>query len=124
MFLVIFQWYYWCLVQMCLILDCKFVYAAARVLSYFFSVILVFSLSVFVCKFSTALERCQAIFVFYVLAHQTSSLLDHDNFGTNCFAFYFSMSNLSSYFWCLIQTYLIFKVQLVYLGTKINIFFG
>ena len=43
MFLVILTWYFWCSIQICLILYCKFVYAAAQVLPHFFgSVNLVF----------------------------------------------------------------------------------
>ena len=124
MFLMILQWYYWYLVQMCLILYCKFVYAAARVLSYFsFLWCWFFTFSVCFWIFN-CFRSCQAIFVFLRFRAPTSSLFDNDNFGTNFFAFYFAISNLSSYFWCLMQTYLIFKVKLVYFRTKITMFSG
>ena len=54
-------------------------------------------------------------FFFYCFGASISSFLDNHNFGTNCFAFYFGIYNLLSYFWCFIQIYLIFKVKLVYL---------
>ena len=60
-------------------------------------VILVLLLLVFVSKFSTALHSCQAIF-FLRLRAPISSFLDNHNFGTNCFAFHFSIYNLLYHF--------------------------
>ena len=73
--------------QLCLILHCKFVYMLHhKFYRIFLCVILVFLLSLSVCKFSITFHPAQAFvfffFVFDVLKHS-------HNFGTNCFVFCF-----------------------------------
>ena len=72
MFLVIWSRYYWCLMQICMILKYKFAYSAARVLPYFFCQIFWFLVSALVSKFSIAFRTWSSIFVFVgdVLEHQ------------------------------------------------------
>ena len=86
MFLVILRWYFWYLVQMCLILHCKFVYAAARVSTYFF--ILWFLCFHFQRSCSRLRVTLSMHFVFLLMF-----------WGAVAFGFLFAIYNLQSHFW-------------------------
>ena len=106
MFLVILLWYFWYLVQMCLILHCKFVYAAARVSPYFFNLgLLLFHFQCLCSRFQLHVTTSKH-FVFLLML-----------WGTIFFGFLFAIYNLQSYFWCL-QIFLIFQGKTCVLQNK------
>ena len=82
------QLYFCCLMQLCVILKCKFVYSAAWVSPYFFCQRFWFVLSMLLSKFSIAFRlRPSIFFCWWCLEHPIWSLADAHNFDTNFLLF-------------------------------------
>ena len=96
MFFVISSWYFWCLVQFCLIFTWQIFYAAARVSPYFLVRDFGSLFSVSVSRFSSAFQ----LFILIFFSARISSFFESDNFGAISWCFCFTIymfQSLSSF---------------------------